>query len=783
MDVVTAARGYKARGFYCVPIPTGQKGPRITGWQKLRLEDEALDCAFTASTRNVGLVLGTPSGGLVDVDLDCEEAVRLAEQYLPSTGAITGRTGREGSHWWYVCDGAETVRYQDRKCASDSATTVELRSTGAQTVVGPSIHPDGSTYDLLTGNPARVPVGMLSACVEALHNAILSERGHQRPAGTAGDTGFDSSVRSLGVSDGSSEESGFAADQPAGVVAAVHSADRANRNDRPGDDYNERGDLHALLLSHGWSVFGKSGENVQLTRPGKSSGLSATWNGDRFYVFTSSCPQFEPDRGYCPFEVFTRLEHGGDHSAAAAELARQGFGQSQGMGGGVDLSGLLNVKTPATVGMGGVPNETVISKPKTPAFPEHLLRVPGFVGSVTQHSLATAHRPQPVLSLWAAICLQATLCGRKICDPFGNRTNLYVIALADSGNGKAHPRSINQKILLNSGMAEHEGPEDIASDSGLLASIAHQPALLMQLDEVGRLLQSCASAGSQASHLYNIATLLLRIYSAADSVYKGKAYGDRAKNVEINQPCLTIFGTTVAGSFWGSMSSESINDGFLARLIPVIADPDPVDQLVRQQPIPESILHHATEWGTYRPGGNLASINPSPHVVEYTVEAEAALAEWRAIWNAKAKSAGVWRPVWVRAAEKACRLALVYVASRGTKGLRIDLPAIEWACEVADYTTSLFESEGDLHIADSEFERWCQAAQRRIEKGGSAGITFARLCNFVPFKSLDMRQSQLVIDKLRACEAIHTSTNRQGGVVCYPGPVNVSTDESTEHNP
>ena len=110
MDVTTAALGYKARGFYCVPIPTGEKGPRISGWQNLRLEEEALADAFTARTGNVGLVLGEPSGWLVDVDLDCPEAIELASQYLPATGAVTGRTGRENSHWWYICEGCETAR-------------------------------------------------------------------------------------------------------------------------------------------------------------------------------------------------------------------------------------------------------------------------------------------------------------------------------------------------------------------------------------------------------------------------------------------------------------------------------------------------------------------------------------------------------------------------------------------------------------------------------------------------------------------------------------------------
>ena len=40
---------------------------------------------------------------------------------------------------------------------NDGSMIVELRSTGTQTVVGPSIHPDGETYESLDADPATVP--------------------------------------------------------------------------------------------------------------------------------------------------------------------------------------------------------------------------------------------------------------------------------------------------------------------------------------------------------------------------------------------------------------------------------------------------------------------------------------------------------------------------------------------------------------------------------------------------------------------------------------------------
>jgi hypothetical protein len=78
---------------------------------------------------NVGVLLGDPSGGLVDVDLDCEQALLVAEQFLPPTGAVFGRPGRPNSHHLYVAPAIEkTQQLRD----VDGAMILELRSTGGQ---------------------------------------------------------------------------------------------------------------------------------------------------------------------------------------------------------------------------------------------------------------------------------------------------------------------------------------------------------------------------------------------------------------------------------------------------------------------------------------------------------------------------------------------------------------------------------------------------------------------------------------------------------------------------
>lgn len=96
---------------------------------------------------------------------------------------------------------------------------------------------------------------------------------------------------------------------------------------RPGDDFNARGDPRPTLEADGWSLV-RQGDNEHWCRPGKASGTSATLKNGVFYVFTSNAPPFEPGEAYSPFAVYALLRHGGDFSAAARDLAGQGYGMN-----------------------------------------------------------------------------------------------------------------------------------------------------------------------------------------------------------------------------------------------------------------------------------------------------------------------------------------------------------------------------------------------------------------------------------------------------------------------
>lgn len=167
-----------------VPVPRGEKGPVIKGWPSLRLTEADLPKHFS-NGENIGLILGV--NGLTDVDLDSPESLVLADEILPPTTRHHGRASKPDSHRWYVVGvPPKPTKYAD----VDGTCLVELRSTGQQTLVPPSVHPCGERFVWTAdGEPARVDTPTLEKAVARLAAASLLAR-HWPKRGSRHDCGL-----------------------------------------------------------------------------------------------------------------------------------------------------------------------------------------------------------------------------------------------------------------------------------------------------------------------------------------------------------------------------------------------------------------------------------------------------------------------------------------------------------------------------------------------------------------------------------------------------------------
>ena len=345
-------------------------------------------------------------------------------------------------------------------------------------------------------------------------------------------------------------------------------------------------------------------------------------------------------------------------------------------------------------------------------MPADLLQVPGFISAVVDYTLATAPYPQPALAFAAALTLQAFLAGRKVKDSAENRTNLYVLALANSGAGKDHPRKVNQRICVEAGLQDCLG-DAFASGEGIEDRMFVTPSLLFQTDEIDGLMNAINRAGD-ARH-ENIMNVLLKMYTSSNAVYPMRVKAGKQSPGLIDQPSLCMFGTAVPKYYYEALSIRMLNNGFVARLLILEASKRGRGQVPAAMPLPAAIVDTARWWAGFRPGGtsNLQEWYPQPVLVSATSAAEAALEECRTFADdryteAEDKDDPAAMAIWARAYEKTRKLALIHAVSESHTTPSIGEPAVRWAWRFVEYQTRRMLYMAAQHVAAGEFDAKCK---------------------------------------------------------------------------
>lgn len=175
-DIREAARELIAHGLNPIPIKpasdgTPSKGPTTPGWQKKKLTVNDVDVEFTEGD-NLGAQF---EGDLVDTDLDCPEAVELAAHFFPATPLRFGRPSRDYAHLVYKVPDYKGDRqaFTDvKKNPSDKnekeQMLVEIRHGTCQTVMPPSVYPDGERASYVPNHSWGLPAWNKKSYVQAV---------------------------------------------------------------------------------------------------------------------------------------------------------------------------------------------------------------------------------------------------------------------------------------------------------------------------------------------------------------------------------------------------------------------------------------------------------------------------------------------------------------------------------------------------------------------------------------------------------------------------------------
>ena len=248
--VADFARVYLERGLAILDLPVKSKKPDRSNWQSTRVTLDTIDRYFPPEVpRNIAVLNGRPSDNLIDFDLDCDEACKVADVLLPSTRLIFGRPSKPKSHWLYRADRSFDKASEKFLDIDNETALLEIRGSGGYTVFPGSIHPSGEpiTWDRFE-EPGELSLQEGIRLARVLAAAALLARHWPRTNGKRDDLALALAGGLLrsGLDEGETRKFIWAVTSAAGDEEAQSRADKAHRT---------AAKIQACELTTGWTRF------------------------------------------------------------------------------------------------------------------------------------------------------------------------------------------------------------------------------------------------------------------------------------------------------------------------------------------------------------------------------------------------------------------------------------------------------------------------------------------------------------------------------------------------
>lgn len=308
-NLLKLALAYHSAGLRVIPV-TNEKRPACKGWKQYQTgqTEQQVKELFSNPVWGIAILTGQ---GVEAIDVDAKYWLHnsdLLTDYMkhndvkngnacPLTSLCIQSTVNGGYHIIYRCPEIEGNKKLAQRLATGEEAEkgervkvlFETRGEGGYIVAHPS-----PGYELENGDLANLP-------------EITPD---QRAGLFAAARDFD--------------ETGAEIPEP-----IEHPKIKTGQGLTPWDDYNAKHNALDLLTSAGWQEVFTQGEKVYLKRPGDTkAAYSGNYHtGKGIFVCFSSSTEFEPEKGYTAYGVYTILNHGGDFSASAKQLYTEGFGE------------------------------------------------------------------------------------------------------------------------------------------------------------------------------------------------------------------------------------------------------------------------------------------------------------------------------------------------------------------------------------------------------------------------------------------------------------------------
>ena len=198
MNLLDAAVRYANAGISV--IPARGKMPSVSFWKPAQTK-----CASIAQIQawnaqglfqNLAVVCGQVSGGLVIIDCDGIEAIKLFKAQFPAlannTLAVTSGSRRGAHYWFYTPIHTPTTKAMN----IPNVGNIELRSDGTYTIAPPSIHPDTNLAYIVRRSvkPLRVSLAPVVSWIESIKPGKMSRAAAKNQAAGSNSSGITNRI-------------------------------------------------------------------------------------------------------------------------------------------------------------------------------------------------------------------------------------------------------------------------------------------------------------------------------------------------------------------------------------------------------------------------------------------------------------------------------------------------------------------------------------------------------------------------------------------------------------
>jgi hypothetical protein len=334
-------------------------------------------------------------------------------------------------------------------------------------------------------------------------------------------------------------------------------------------------------------------------------------------------------------------------------------------------------------------------------------------------------RANKCLAFSGALAGCSAIFGRNFKAETSTRCNLELVALANSGAGKDHPRKVIKELFMQLEMGKVIC-DDIATAEGLEDNIARNHTICAFLDEADGILESMRinKGSDQALKLWN---KRLNMYSSSNSIYKTRSISGNESSF-IYYPFLTILSSAIPKPFYEAMTEKIATKGFLGRCIILEAGESKRSERNCDPRPPKSLVDKFKKWTEVKRDSNMiqeATGIITPKIVKFDAEALRyynAVTDRNIEWCNKfdrqgltAHSAG-----WNRVCENSIKLAMIRALLRnGPENASISIEDYQWAEMIVEAQLRRNLWNFSTHASKSDFDKLMRKMLDRIKaKGG-----------------------------------------------------------------